>query len=491
MDYQLDDTIAAIASPPGGGLRGIVRLSGAGVSDVVAAVFQPDAGGSATSGTRQNPKQQTQSTAPRVIAGRIMLGGTPLPGQLYLWPSARTYTGQPAAEFHTFGSPPLLEAVLQVVCVAGARLARPGEFTLRAFLAGRLDLTQAEAVLAVIEADDDAQLRHALDQAAGGIGHAVTPLRSGLLNLLADLEAGLDFVDEDIELISAADIARILQRANTEIERILAHVESRGRSDDRLRIVFRGPPNAGKSSLFNALVGRDAALVDAQPGATRDYLEHDVHWGDVCLRLIDTAGLWENVASGNSATAITATSLGNGDSIDAQAQLRTAATLAGADVILDCREAADSAARAIDNTGHDNNTHDNTDVVILQLATKADQLAGDQLPDSAVADGVNFFTSAHTGAGLETLRQHLCEIAADRARTDRRMLSASVRRCSAALREARRSLQNAAANLQPAPREELIAAEVRTALERLGVVAGAVYTDDLLDRIFSRFCIGK
>ena len=202
----LDDTIAAVASAAGGGARGIVRLSGPQAVEIVSRCFRPlDAS--------VGWKRFEHATA---IPGRVSFQrcsdsepsspSAELTADLFLWPTRRSYTRQPLAEIHTLGSPPLLQAVLQSICAAGARLAEPGEFTLRAFLAGRIDLTQAEAVLGVIDAADRRQLHAALTQLAGGLSQPLLELRSELLDLLADLEAGLDFVEDDIRFIAPAEL---------------------------------------------------------------------------------------------------------------------------------------------------------------------------------------------------------------------------------------------------------------------------------------------
>src|SRR3990172_2764488 len=193
MSYPLDDTIVAIASPPGGGARGILRLSGPDVRTCLAKVFRADDG-----------RQWPAITRASVTAGSLLLEGpiAPLPCDLYLWPNRRSYTGQPTAEIHTFGSPPLLEAALGALCRSGGRLAEPGEFTLRAFLSGRLDLTRAEAVLGAVDAADSAQFDVALAQLAGGLADPLYRLREDLLDLLAHLEAGFDFAGEDLPFIT-------------------------------------------------------------------------------------------------------------------------------------------------------------------------------------------------------------------------------------------------------------------------------------------------
>ncbi len=217
--FHPDDTIAAIASPPGGAARGIVRVCGPSAVNCVATCFEPDNDRNSYEFRYCDRLDISHIRFPTAVFGQLRLHGvhSPLPADLLLWPTSRSYARQPTAELHTLGSPPLLEAVLRQVCAAGARLARPGEFTLRAFLAGRLDLTQAEAVLGVIDAADRRELDAALAQLAGGLGGPLGQLRERLLDLLAHLEAGLDFADEAIEFSGAADLERQLAEAANEV----------------------------------------------------------------------------------------------------------------------------------------------------------------------------------------------------------------------------------------------------------------------------------
>jgi len=202
--FSCDETIAAVASAAGGAARGIVRLSGPSVRACLERCFQP-----------ADPQSWSAAARPTVFAGCLTLAGSGarLPCDVYFWPGARSYTRQPVAEIHTLGSPPLLEAVLATLAARGARPARPGEFTLRAFLAGRLDLTQAEAVLGVIDAADGRQLADALEQLAGGLAAPLDALRGRLLDLLAHLEAGLDFADEGVQFITPEALAAELAAA--------------------------------------------------------------------------------------------------------------------------------------------------------------------------------------------------------------------------------------------------------------------------------------
>ncbi|MEX0700720.1 MAG: GTPase, partial [Planctomycetales bacterium] len=281
MSLHLDDTIAALASPPGGAARGIVRVSGPEVRAALDTIFQPD-----------GPPRWNSSRAAQRHSGRILLPNVraPLDVAVLLWPTRRSYTGEPLAELHLPGSPPLLEAVLSALHDRGARPARPGEFTLRAFLAGRIDLVQAEAVLGVIDAHDHRELETALGQLAGGLSGKIADVRRDLIDLLADLEAGLDFVDEDIEFVARHELAERVDRARGTVERLLDQASERMRTAGTRCVVLAGLPNAGKSTLFNALAGREAALVSPIRGTTRDWLSAELDWQGLAIELIDTAG---------------------------------------------------------------------------------------------------------------------------------------------------------------------------------------------------------
>ncbi len=278
--FDVEDTIAAIASPRGSGLRGIVRISGPQMTNCIERLFVAE--------NQQAISKQRRNVA---LAGHFQLpSGSRLPGELLLWPTCKSYTRQPTAEFHTIGSPPLLQMVVKAICDHGARLAKPGEFTLRAFLSGRIDLTQSEAVLAVIDADGEQQLTTALRQLAGGLAGPLGNIRDHLLSLLAELEAGLDFVEEDIEFISESELSSQLAVAEQQLARILNQIISRDLISEAAKVVLTGMPNSGKSSLFNALTGSGAAIVTEIAGTTTDFISSHLTIDSVLVQLIDTAG---------------------------------------------------------------------------------------------------------------------------------------------------------------------------------------------------------
>ena len=475
MFYHPDDTICAIATAPGGAARGIVRLSGRGAGACIERCFTAEATTDVTTEVDWHGADH-----PIALSGRLAVAALarPLPCDLYYWPTARSYTREPVAELHTLGSPPLLQAVLRSLCAAGARLAEPGEFTLRAFLGGRLDLTQAEAVLGVIDADDGRQLDVALAQLAGGIAGPLGRLRDDLLDLLAELEAGLDFVDEDIEFITAGQLETRLQTAARAIAAIAAQMSKRDLASDLPRVVLIGEPNVGKSSLFNALLRgaracRVPALVSSRPGTTRDYLTATIDLGGVRCELIDTAGVDVEVSPEGIAGAARAVT----DAQQREAHVRL--------LCLDATRPLGAQERSATERQH---TSDEKSLKSLVVLTKIDLQPA---RDSDVAPIEAIETSSVTGEGLDRLCAALRAAVADASPDVGGVVAATSTRCRESLRLTTDSLERAEKVVRQGQGEELVAAEVRTALAELGKVVGAVYTDDILDRIFSRFCIGK
>ena len=455
MAYDLDDTIAAIATAPGGAARGMVRLSGPRVVECLATCFLPTQ-------SQMNLAEVRQAC---VISGEFRVGELELvlPCDLFLWPNERSYTRQPTAELHTVGAPPLLDAVLQTACSCGARLAEPGEFTLRAFLAGRLDLTQAEAVLGVIDACGQEDLRNALQQLAGGLSQPLMELREQLMQILAELEAGLDFVEEDIEFISQDRLRRSLAETRHVVATTLEQMVSRRGASLLPRVVLVGPPNTGKSSLFNALLVLSAsgssappAIVSEKSGTTRDYLTAVVELGGAVCELVDTAGEEDVVSE---------------QTIRHAAQDMTGAQRRRADLLVRCTEVRVSRPADMDQ---------------LLVHTKAD------LRQSKIDPAEQGYAcSSVTKAGLHELEQEIGRRLTESASAAGSVVASTAARCGESLRRADRALSQAAELVDQGDGEELIAAEIRIGLQELGQVVGAVYTDDVLDRIFRQFCIGK
>jgi tRNA modification GTPase len=457
MEFCLDDTIAAPGSAPGPAARAVVRVSGPAAQAVLSGLFAP---------VEPDRWNRPHGAARRLGILSLDSAGIRLPAAVYLWPTPRSVTGQPLGEVHLVGSPPIVAALLEELYARGARPARAGEFTLRAFLAGRIDLLQAEAVLGVIDAPDDHALRTALAQLAGGVSARLAEVHERLLLDLADLEAGLDFVEEDIAFISRGEFRARLDATAELLQHLLQQAHDRMPTHAVPRVVLAGRPNAGKSTLFNALVGRAAALVSPTRGTTRDYLTAGVVWHGIEVELVDTAGV-ETTR----------------EDIMVVAGSARERLLATADVVLWCHPADASAAeQALGRQQRDAAAGERA--AIIDVVTKAD--VGD-----CGGSPAELAVSARTGERLDELAARVVACLNTRRVQAGELLGSTAARCRDSLRQALAAIQQARRLSGADAGDELISVELREALDHLGQIVGRVYTDDLLDRIFSRFCIGK
>ncbi len=430
---QLDDVIVAVSSAPGSAVRGIIRLTGPGSIQLLQAFFH------------SNTAAQTRA----IQSGSLTVTGftTPVPCEVYTFRAPHSATGQDIVELHTVGSPPILDAIVSDFLSNGARAAEPGEFTLRGFLAGKKNLPQAEAVLAVIHATSETDLKQSLRQLAGGLTEPLSVIREDLLNLVADTEAALDFADEDLEFVSQRETILRISVALAHVTNVRRQLQQRTLSNRSIRVVLVGEPNAGKSSLFNALLGEDRAIVSAQAGTTRDVVSAMLDLGDVQLELLDTAG-WQHAES----------------IIEEQAQKHGIDASATAHLILHCIPfGEEQPTRLMGNA--------------LRISTKTDTPSDDPQAVSILRPD-----SIHR---LKILIQS-CSV-----ELSQPALAPSQARCQHHVEDAMKHLRTAHAQAINADPAELLALSLRTALDALGAMTGAIYTNDLLDRIFSRFCIGK
>jgi tRNA modification GTPase len=455
--WSVDELIVAPATGPGDGARAIVRIAGPGLAELLGRIVDVDPPGFAAHGER-----------PRFVQGHLSPEGLgddwpAVPIEILHWPGPAGPLGGPLAELQLPASAPLVAAVVAAACRHGARLARGGEFTLRGFLAGRLDLLQAEAVLAVVDARSPDELAVALDRMAGGAGQRLHAIRDELLDLLADVEAAIDFADETTpDAVPVADAAAwrsIRSRLDAAAVALAAATgQLAGRAATAAgppRVVLLGRPNIGKSSLFNALVGRAAALVADVPGTTRDWLEAPLAGAGPACTIVDVAGVPEAGGAG----------------IDAAAAGLARAEAARADVVVACLDAAAPDAAA-ERPGP-----------VITVLTRCDLAAG-----RAATPAGAIRTSSVTGAGIEELRT---AIRAAVAAVGPRETPATVR-LATGLAAATASVAAARALATTAAADEAaLAGHLRAAVDALGDVTGAVIGVDLIDRIFSRHCIGK
>ena len=462
---NVHDTIAAIASAPGPADRGIVRISGPNTVAILSSVFDASDG-----------SDLQQLNRPSVLDGQIKVNETCVSGHLMVWPTTQSFTRQPTGEFHTIGSAPVLDMVLSAFCKDGARLANAGEFTLRAFLSGRIDLTQAEAVLAVIDSEGEEQLDVALQQLAGGLAGPLGNLRTELLSVLAELEAGLDFVEEDIEFISSAELESNLNRIGGHLKKVIEQIENRGLSDYVPKVVLVGRPNSGKSSLFNALSKSEQAIVTDVAGTTTDFISTRISAGGTTFELIDTAGAEEKV--GQISLAAQEHRVHQSDMaqirvlcIDGVKLALTSPSLDWEIEFINCSQPELIAITKCDLVD---------DFVPLKERIQSFGFGGPVVASSSLAK-----------EGLSELWEELNKAITSVASAKQSVVNSTVLRASDSLKDANNALNRALKANQHQLGEELVAAEIRQALNELGAVVGTVYTDDILDLVFGRFCIGK
>jgi tRNA modification GTPase len=437
-DEGARDTIAAIATPAGRGAIGVIRLSGAAVPDIARRLL----------GVLPAPRRATLASF-RNARGEAQDRGIAL-----YFPAPHSYTGEPVLEQQGHGGIAVMQSVLRSCLDAGARLAEPGEFTRRAFLEGKLDLAQAEAVADLIDASSREAARSALRSLEGEFSSAIGALRARLIELRALTEALLDFPEEQVESVHRDDAAARLHAVKLQLREVLAKSRQGSLLRAGIHVVLAGRPNVGKSSLLNRLAGDERAIVTPVAGTTRDALREPIQIDGVALVLVDTAGL-------RAAT----------DLVERLGIERTRQELERADLLLVVHEAGESQPPPPDLPAG---------VQRIDVYNKVDLAPGFSAPRGALA------VSARTGAGLERLRKAILS-AAGWSDTGESVFLARERHL--------RALERAGAHLDEAgrqlPRWELFAEELRLAQAALGEITGEFSADDLLGEIFNRFCIGK
>lgn len=446
---HLDDTIVAISTPPGRGGLGVVRLSGAQAREIAAPLLQlkhelePQR---AAFGELIDP--QTQLKIDEVV--------------VTLFAAPHSYTTEDVLEISAHGSPVVLRHIVEICLARGARLAEPGEFTLRAFLKGRIDLTQAEAVRDLIDAQTLFQARAAARQLGGSLSHAVAPHKQHLVELIATLEAGIDFAEDDVSVLPWAAIHERIDSVTAPIYDLARSFAFGNLVREGITLAIVGRPNVGKSSLFNRLVERERAIVTATPGTTRDLVTETVSLGGIPVHLVDTAGIRE--------AADEAESIGVRKSMEA---------LAEADVVLMVTDISQSSGA--DEGGI-------TDLLdqgrTIRVANKCD-LAAPGSDDGVVR------TSALTGEGIDQLRAEILRHVHAETGGERESAMLTNVRQQQAVQGALEALAAARKAIETNTPHEMLLLDLYAALRALDELTGATTTDDILNLIFSTFCIGK
>lgn len=485
------DTIAAISTALGPGAIGIVRLSGPEALAMAQKVFRP------ARGRTVGPEESF-----RLLYGYVV---DPEDGQkidealLAVMRAPRSYTREDVVEFHCHGGLAAQRAVLRLVLRLGARLAEPGEFTRRAFLNGRIDLAQAEAVAAVVAARSNAALRASVRQLDGGLSERLRKLRADLVGALAQIEATIDFCDEDLEAVDWAKITGELECVRLGLERLLETAFLGRVLEQGLRTAIVGRPNVGKSSLLNALLMRERAIVSDIPGTTRDTVEELVEIGGIPVHLVDTAGIREG-----------------GDQVERLGVARSIKAIEQADLVLAVIDLAapwsEEDTLVLQGLDPSRTILVGNKIDLIEAETGALEARLRRRAAEVIACGVSgsgpterraaesgaeqaewrvCTVSARTGEGLESLRALLEGAVTGGAGFDlgepilaterqRRLTSAACAGVGAALEA-----------VKAGAGEELVCEEIRAAVQALGEITGEELTPDLLDEIFSRFCLGK
>ena len=457
------DTIAAIATPRGEGGVGIVRVSGSLAIPIACQIFRsPRHISPAELPTHTlNYGHVVQSSSGEVI-DEVMLG---------IMRAPKSYTAEDVVEFNCHGGTVPLRGVLELTLKAGARLAAPGEFTKRAFLNGRLDLAQAEAVVDLIRSKTDLTRQIAIDQLSGKLSHTVNALNDRLANLLAEVEASIDFPEEELDFMDLTVMKQTAQDILDDLDRLIATASDGKLLREGVNIAILGRPNVGKSSLLNTLLQEDRAIVTEIPGTTRDTIEAPLNLGGIPLNLIDTAGIHQTT-----------------DVVEQQGVMRSKTYLDRADLLLimfDSSQSLTEEDRELLRAAKIRKSILVLNKIDLPIVTTPVDLHADA-PQKPVVQ-----TSLLAGKGVEELKSAVHqELLEGEAIWGDSPIVTNVRHYDA-LRRGRLALGHAIESFTQQMPPDLVAVDVRSSLDCLGEIAGKTTTEDILGRIFSQFCVGK
>ena len=460
MSFSLserDDTIIALATPQGVGAIAVIRISGKDAIRVCNEVF-----------FGKNLEEQASHT---IHLGTIRDGEKIIDEVLVsLFKGPRSFTKENVVEISTHGSSYIVNQVLKLFVRKGVRLAKPGEFTQRAFLNGQFDLAQAEAVADLIHSDSESSHQAALNQMRGGFSSEIQELRNQLIHFASMIELELDFSEEDVEFVSREVLRQLVERILRLVEELILSFDLGNVIKNGVPTVIAGKPNAGKSTLLNALLNEEKAIVSDIAGTTRDFIEDELSLGGVIFRFIDTAGLRETT-----------------DTIEAMGVSRTQEKMRTASLILYLFDLSDT---DLDEVHRDLNKLDNLGVPYLKVGNKLDAAKLNLVNDLQITYPDMLFISAGNKENLDLLKSRILELVnLDKFRTGNTVVT-NVRHYDS-LTKTRESLLEVLGGLDQLVTNDFLAMDIRRALHYLGEITGEVTTDDLLANIFSKFCIGK
>lgn len=451
-----DDTIAALATAPGIGAIAVIRLSGKEAITICNKVFKG--------------KDLEKADSHTIHFGTIRDGERIIDEVLVsLFVAPRSFTKENVVEISCHGSNYIIKEIIHLLLKHGARLARPGEFTKRAFLNGQFDLAQAEAVADLINADSEAAHHAALNQMRGGFSEEIKKLREELIHFASMIELELDFVEEDVEFASREDLKNLIGKLLNAIEGLISSFHLGNVIKNGVPTVIAGKPNAGKSTLLNALLNEEKAIVSDIPGTTRDFIEDELNIGGISFRFIDTAGLRETT-----------------DKIEAMGVERTQAKMKQASLII---YLFDLSSETLTEVHRDINKLENLGIPFIAVGNKLDS-AQPELLEALQQIPNMLFISAGKKENLEALKDKLLEmIEADTFKNTNTIVT-NVRHYDSLL-QTRNALQEVLSGIDNGVTNDFLALDIRNSLYHLGEITGEITTDDLLANIFSKFCIGK
>jgi tRNA modification GTPase len=460
-----EDTIAAISTPLGEGGIGIVRLSGKSSLLIAEKIF-----------TCPGEKSFRDLKSHKVIYGHVH---DPATGQMVdevlvtVMKAPRSYTREDIVEINCHGGMLPLRKTLELILAQGARLAEPGEFTRRAFINGRIDLSQAEAVLDLIRSRTDESRKIAMEQLQGGLSAEITALRDRLTDICANIEAYIDFPEDEIETASKSELSDLMKDISRKLLSLLKTYEEARFFREGLSTAIVGRPNVGKSSLLNALIRKDRAIVTEIPGTTRDVIEEYLNIGGLPLRIMDTAGIRNSV-----------------DMAEKEGVARSLRSIETADLVIAIFDRSENLAdedfEVIEKIKGKNG------IIVLNKCDLPPVFVEDTISSRLAPFASRVLSiSATRGDGLQELREAILNSCLKDWKEEREGVVVTNLRHKRAIEDARKSLDNALNALEGNQPIEIIAIELRDSLDRLGEIVGAVTTEDILNRIFNDFCIGK
>lgn len=452
-----DDTIAALATPPGIGAIGVIRISGKNALSITDKLF---------------PAKKISLQASHTLHVGFLKHNDVVLDEVVVavFKSPRSYTGEDVIEISCHGSPYIQQQVLQAITSCGARLAKPGEFTQRAFLHGKLDLAQAEAVADLIASNTEASKKAALHTMRGGFSDALKNIREQLLKFAALIELELDFSQEDVEFADRAALYKLVEEANLSINKLIHSFQLGNVIKNGVSVAIIGKPNAGKSTLLNNLLNDNRAIVSDIPGTTRDTIEEVINIDGILFRLIDTAGI----------------RLHTQDSIESAGIERSLEKMKQANLVIYLFDANDEIAEIMQRQAD----MEKQGLNYLLVANKIDRAGEMAVREKFAGFEKIIFISAKEGLHTEALKERMTEaVLRGQLQTESSIVTNA--RHYHALKEAAASLEEIQAGLDNNLESDLLALDIRRCLHYLGEITGQVTNEDMLDYIFSKFCIGK